>query len=131
MKTNKKKYEELWINFRDLIRSITKISDDYDVKYIKGKFNLDDELPLTKKKELPSIILVFGSVFHENNKYYLQVFLNGYLYKLWIIWKCYVLKACIKIEKIIKYGDTETWKQKFHQHKRAISMKNIDINKKL
>ena len=45
MKTNKKKYEELWINFRDLIRSITKISDDYDVKYIKGKFNLDDELP--------------------------------------------------------------------------------------
>ena len=82
MKTNKKKYEELWINFRDLIRSITKISDDYDVKYIKGKFNLDDELPLTKKEELPSIILVFGSVFHENNKYYLQVFLNGYLYKL-------------------------------------------------
>ena len=82
MKTNKKKYEELWINFRDLIRSITKISDDYDVKYIKDKFNLDDELPLTKKKELPSIILVFGSVFHENNKYYLQVFLNGYLYKL-------------------------------------------------
>ena len=82
MKTNKKKYEELWINFRDLIRSITKISDDYDVKHIKGKFNLDDELPLTKKKELPSIILVFGSVFHENNKYYLQVFLNGYLYKL-------------------------------------------------
>ena len=33
------------------------------------------------------------------------------------------------MEKIIKHGDTETQKQKFHQHKRAISMKNIDINK--
>ena len=81
-KKNKKKYEELWINFRDLIRSITKISDDYDEKYIKDKFNSDDELPLTKMKELPSIIVAFGSVFHENNKYYLQVFLNEYLYKL-------------------------------------------------
>ena len=35
------------------------------------------------------------------------------------------------MEKIIKYDDTETRKQKFHQHKRAISMKNIDTNKKL
>ena len=39
------------------------------------------------------------------------------------------MKACIKTEKIIKHGDTETQKQKFHQHKRAISIKNIDINK--
>ena len=38
-----KKYEELWIKFRDLIRSITKSSDDYDEKYIKTKFNSDDE----------------------------------------------------------------------------------------
>ena len=27
------------------------------------------------------------------------------------------------MEKIIKYGDTETQKQKFHQHKRAINEK--------
>ena len=38
-----KKYEELWIKFRDLIRSITKSSDDYDEKYMKTKFNSDDE----------------------------------------------------------------------------------------
>ena len=37
-----------------LIRSITKNSDDYDKKYIKTKFNLDQ----------------------VNNKYYLQVFLD-------------------------------------------------------
>ena len=38
-----KKYEELWIKIRDLIRSIAKTSDDYDKKYIKIKFNSDNE----------------------------------------------------------------------------------------
>ena len=42
-----KKYEELWSKIRDLSRSITKNSDDYDEKYMKIKFNSDDELPLT------------------------------------------------------------------------------------
>ena len=43
-----KRYEELWIKIRDLSRSITKNSDEYDEKYMKIKFNLDDELPLNK-----------------------------------------------------------------------------------
>ena len=30
---------------------------------------------------------------------------------------------------IIKFGDIEIEKQKFHQYKRPISIKNIDINK--
>ena len=30
---------------------------------------------------------------------------------------------------IIKFGDIEIEKQKFHQHKGPISIKNIDINK--
>ena len=34
-----KKYEELWSKIRDLIGSITKISDEYDKKYMKIKFN--------------------------------------------------------------------------------------------
>ena len=45
-----KKYKELWIKIKDLIKSITKNSDDYDGKYIKIKFNLDDNLPLNKIK---------------------------------------------------------------------------------
>ena len=40
-----KKYEELWIKIRDLIRSITKNLDDYDEKYMKIKFDSDDNLP--------------------------------------------------------------------------------------
>ena len=40
-----KKYEELWITIRELIRSITKNLDDYDEKYMKIKFDSDDNLP--------------------------------------------------------------------------------------
>ena len=39
------------------------------------------------------------------------------------------MKAYIKMEKtIIKFGDSEIQKQKFHQHKGPISIKYIDIN---
>ena len=32
-------------------------------------------------------------------------------------------------KKIVKFGDTEIEKHKFHQYKRPISIKEIDINK--
>ena len=51
---------------RDLIRSITKNSDDYNEKYMKIKFNLDDELPLNKMIEISSMIIVVSAYFHEN-----------------------------------------------------------------
>ena len=41
---------------------------------MKIKFNSVDELPLNKTKEIASMIIVVRAVFHENNKYYLQVF---------------------------------------------------------
>ena len=75
MKGKKKKYEELWIKIRDLVRS-TKDSDDYDEKYMKIKFNSDDELPLNKTIGIHSITIVLRIVFHENNKYYPKVFLE-------------------------------------------------------
>ena len=43
-----KTYEELCSKIRDLIRSITKNSDDYEEKHMKIKFNSDDGLPLNK-----------------------------------------------------------------------------------
>ena len=46
---------------------------DYDKKYMKIKFILDDELPLNKTIKIRSMIIVVGAVFHENNKYYAQV----------------------------------------------------------
>ena len=78
-----KKYKELWSKMKDLIRSIIKSSDDYEKKYMKTiKFNSDDKLPVNKTIEIPSMIIVVRAVFYENNRYYLQVFLNESLYKL-------------------------------------------------
>ena len=76
---------KLWSKIRDLIRPVIKNTDDYDEKYMKIKFDLDDELPLNKTIEIRSMIIVVRAVFHGNNKYYLQVFLDECLYKLWII----------------------------------------------
>ena len=76
------KYEELLNKIRDLIRSITKKSDDYVENYMKIKFNSDDELSVNKTIEIHSMIITVRVVFHENNKYYPQFFLDEYLYKL-------------------------------------------------
>ena len=68
---------------RDLIKSITKKSDDfdYDEKYIKIKVGLDDELPMNKMIEISTITIVVSTIFLEN-KYYPQVFLDEYLHKI-------------------------------------------------
>ena len=77
-----KRYEELWIKIRDSIRSITKNSDDYDYdeKYIKIKFDSDDELPLNKTIEIPTVTTVVRAIVLENGKYYLQICLDECLY---------------------------------------------------
>ena len=63
-----KKYEELWIKIRDLIRSVTKKSYDYEEKYIKVKFDSDDKVPLNKTIEIPVMIIFVRAIFYENNK---------------------------------------------------------------
>ena len=83
--TNKekiKKYGELRIKITDLIRLIAKNSDDYDEKYMKIKFNSNDKLPLNKTIEITTMTIVVRAVFHENNKYYPQVFSDECLYKV-------------------------------------------------
>ena len=56
-----RKYKELWI--RDSIRPITKTLDDYNEKYMKIKYNLDDELPLNKTIEIPTMTIVVRAIF--------------------------------------------------------------------
>ena len=41
---------------------------------MKIKFNSDNELPLNKTIEVPSMTIVVRAVFHENDKYYPQLF---------------------------------------------------------
>ena len=80
MKAKKKikKYEEPWI--RESVRSITKDSVDYDKKYMKIKVNSDDDLPLNKAIESPTVTIVVRAVFNE--KYYHEVFLDDCLYNI-------------------------------------------------
>ena len=68
---------------------------------MKIKFNSDDELPLNNATEIPSMIMVINAVFHENDKYYPQVFLDECLYKLLIIQKCYMLMELTFLKKLI------------------------------
>ena len=56
------------IKIRDLIRLMTKNLDDQDEKYIKMKFDSDDELPLKKMVEIPIMTIVVRAVFLENKK---------------------------------------------------------------
>ena len=64
MKAKKKyKNEEIWSKIRDLIRSITKNSDDYDEKYMNIKFNSDDELPLNKTIEISTATIAVRGFF--------------------------------------------------------------------
>ena len=65
---------------------MTKNSDNYyDEKHMKIKFNFDDELPLNKMMETPSMIIVVCVVSHKYNKYNPQCFLGECLYKVWIV----------------------------------------------
>ena len=51
---------------------------------MKIKFNSDDKLTLNKTMEIPSMIIVAGTISLENNKNYPQIFCAKYkcLYKV-------------------------------------------------
>ena len=75
MKT--KSYTELRDKIKDLIRSITNASGDYDEVCMKIKFNSDDNLPLNKILKLCNLTIVVRSVFQEDDKYYPQFFFES------------------------------------------------------
>ena len=81
-KVRLKTYKELCEKIRDLVRSISNNSDDYDQKSMKIKFNSYDDLSSQKILELCEIIIVLRSVFHEDNWYYSYIFLDKCLCKL-------------------------------------------------
>ena len=51
-------YKELWIKIRDSIKAVTEISDDYDEKYMRIKFDTDEKLPLNKTLKIHIIAIV-------------------------------------------------------------------------
>ena len=95
-KENIKKNEELWFKIRNLIKSVSKKSDDYHGKYMRIKFDSDEKLPLNKTTKIPLMKIAVRAVFHENNKYYPQVFLD----ELKIM---YLKEFVLKITATIRY----------------------------
>ena len=51
-------------------------------KRMKIKFNSDDDLPLNKPLKFRALTIIIRSVFEEDGKRYLQVFLDGTLYEV-------------------------------------------------
>ena len=56
--------------------------NDYGKNYMKNKFSSDDDLPLNKSLKFHNMTITIRSVFEEDGKLYLQVFLDDTLYEL-------------------------------------------------
>ena len=60
-------YKGLWNKIRNVIISKNNNSENYHEKYLKIKFNSDDNLTL-KKTQQGTMVIDARSVFHEDNK---------------------------------------------------------------
>ena len=78
-----KKYTKLWVGIKNEIETINggKIGE-YDKYFMRIKFDTDDNLPLNKTLKLRNITIDIRSVFEEDSKFYLQIYLDECLYEL-------------------------------------------------
>ena len=57
---------------------LKKINDDksgeYDEDFMKIKFNPDDNIPLNKQLNFPTITVIIRNIFEKDSKYYPQSF---------------------------------------------------------
>ena len=77
-----KKYNDVFNGIRNKIKKISGDECDYEKDYMKIKFNSDDDLPLKKQLKFHHMTITFRSVFEEEGKLYLQVFLDDTLHEL-------------------------------------------------
>ena len=77
-----KKYNNAFNGIKDKIKEINSLECDYEKDYMKMKFNSDDNLPLNKPLKFHLMTITIRSVFEEDGKLYLQVFLDDNLYEL-------------------------------------------------
>ena len=72
-----KKYSEVWNGVKD---SIEKLNDSevgkYSKYFIKIKLNSDDNIPLNKQLNVPTITVIIRYIFENDGKYYPQIFLD-------------------------------------------------------
>ena len=77
-----KKCNDVWNGIRDKIKEISSNECDYKKDYMKIKFNSDDNLLLNKPLKFRNMAITTRSVFEEDGKLFLQVFLDDILYEL-------------------------------------------------
>ena len=78
-----KKYGELWDGIKNEIKEINGGKENnYGKDYMKIKFNSDHDLPLNKPLKFHAMTIIVRSLFEEDNIFYLQVYLDDYLYEL-------------------------------------------------
>ena len=53
---------------------------EYDKNYMKIKFSSDDDIPLNKVLNFPTITVIIRNIFENDGKYYPQSFLDESLY---------------------------------------------------
>ena len=67
---------------KNKIEAISSGKCDYEKVYVKIKFNSDDDLLFNKPLKYHIMTIIIRSVFEEDGKFYLQVFLDDALYEL-------------------------------------------------
>ena len=77
-----KKYNDVFNGIMGKIKEVSSDECDYEKDYMKIKFNSDDSLSLHKPLNFHKITITIRSVFKEDGKLYLQVFLDDNLYEL-------------------------------------------------
>ena len=77
-----KKYNDVWNGIKNKIEEVSSGECDYEKDYMKIKFNSDDYLPLNKPLKFHLMTITIRSVFEEDGKLYLQLFLDDTFYEL-------------------------------------------------
>ena len=76
-------YVELWDGIKNEIKTINGgKKGEYGKYLIKTKFDADDNFPLNKPLTLRMLTIIARSVFEEDGRFYLQVYLDECLYEL-------------------------------------------------
>ena len=77
-----KKYNDVWNGIKNKIEEVSSGKCDYEKDYMKIEFNFDDDVPLNKPLKFHNMTVIVRSIFEEDVKLYLQVFLDDILYEL-------------------------------------------------
>ena len=77
-----KRYNDVFNGVIDKLKKIDHDWLEYTKDYMKIKLNSDNNLPLNKPLKFYEMTITIRYVISEDNKLYLQVFLDGVLYSL-------------------------------------------------